>query len=73
MRLDRAKSELERLLGENAKILTAPRPDVGMRMPAGNDRNVVRGDDEHVIWPYTGEQWPDEALTYRQSIQSKCR
>lgn len=73
VRLDRAKSELERLLGENAKILTAPRPDVGMRMPAGNDRNVVRGDDEHVIWPYTGEQWPDEALTYRQSIQSKCR
>lgn len=72
-RIDRARGELDRLLGENAKILVAARPDVGMRMPAGSDRNVVRGDDEHVIWPFTGELWPDEAGSLRQSIRSKCR
>lgn len=72
-RLERARGELERLLGENAKILVAARPDVGLRMPADNDRNVVRGDDEHVIWPFTGELWADEAGSLRQSIRSKCR
>lgn len=72
-RIVRAATELERLLAENAKILAADRADVGMRMPAGTDKNVVRGDDEHVIWPFTGEFWADEAGSYRQSIQSKCR
>jgi tetratricopeptide (TPR) repeat protein len=72
-RLERTKSELDRLLGENMQILTAARPDVGVRMPAGTDKNVVHGDEEHVIWPFTGEIWPDEVGTYRQSISSKCR
>jgi hypothetical protein len=72
-RLERTKDELDRLLIENAKILIAARPVVGMRMPAGTDQNVVRGDDEHEIWPFTGEIWPDEARSYRQSIRSKCR
>jgi hypothetical protein len=42
-------------------------------MPAGSEKNLVSGDDEHVIWPFTGEFWSDEVGTYRQSIQSKCR
>lgn len=72
-RLARTVAELDRLLGENAKVLAETRPDVGVRMPAGTDKNVVRGDDEHVIWPFTAEYWSDEAGSYRQSIRSKCR
>jgi hypothetical protein len=72
-RLERAKRELDRLLAENLQILTATRPDVGVRMRGGTDKNVVHGDEEHVIWPFTGEIWPDEVGTYRQSISSKCR
>jgi tetratricopeptide (TPR) repeat protein len=72
-RIRRTVSELGRLLADNATLLATPRPDVGVRMPASTDKNVVRGDDEHVIWPFTGEYWPDEVGTYRQSIQSKCR
>lgn len=72
-RITRTVGELDRLLAENAKVLAATHPDVGVRMPGGTDQNVVRGDDEHVIWPFTGEYWPDEVGTYRQSIRSKCR
>lgn len=72
-RLERTKGELDRLLAENAKILTAARPDVGVRMRAGTEKNVVRSDEEHVIWPFTGEIWSDEVGSYRQSIPSKCR
>lgn len=72
-RIARTVAELDRLLADNAKMLSATRPDVGVRMPGGTDKNVVRGDDEHVIWPVTGEYWADEVGSYRQSIQSKCR
>ena len=34
--------------------------------------NIVRPDDEHVIWPFNGEYWRDELGFYRQTITSKC-
>ena len=34
--------------------------------------NVVKPDDEHVIWPFDGEYWRDELEFYRQTITSKC-
>lgn len=37
-----------------------------------SQRNVVKGDDEHVIWPFDGEYWRDELGFYRQTITSKC-
>jgi len=34
--------------------------------------NIVKPDDEHVIWPFKGEYWRDELGFYRQTITSKC-
>jgi tetratricopeptide (TPR) repeat protein len=34
--------------------------------------NIVKPDEEHVIWPYNGEYWRDELGFYRQTITSKC-
>jgi tetratricopeptide (TPR) repeat protein len=34
--------------------------------------NIVRPDEEHVIWPFDGEYWRDELGFYRQTITSKC-
>jgi hypothetical protein len=34
--------------------------------------NIVKPDDEHVIWPFKGEYWRDELGFYRQTIVSKC-
>ena len=37
-----------------------------------SQRNVVKGDQEHVVWPFNGEYWRDELGFYRQTITSKC-
>ena len=34
--------------------------------------NIVKPDEEHVIWPFDGEYWRDELGFYRQTITSKC-
>jgi hypothetical protein len=34
--------------------------------------NIVKPDEEHVIWPFNGEYWRDELGFYRQTIRSKC-
>ena len=34
--------------------------------------NIVRPDEEHVIWPFDGEYWRDELGFYRQTIVPKC-
>jgi hypothetical protein len=33
---------------------------------------VVKPDEEHVLWPFTGEYWRDELGFYRQVVTSKC-
>jgi hypothetical protein len=37
-----------------------------------SERNIVKPDEEHVIWPFEGEYWRDELGFYRQTITSKC-
>lgn len=37
-----------------------------------SERNIVKPDEEHVIWPFNGEYWRDELGFYRQTITSKC-
>jgi len=34
--------------------------------------NIVKPDEENVIWPLNGEYWRDELGFYRQTITSKC-
>ncbi len=37
-----------------------------------SEANIVKPDEEHVIWPFDGEYWRDELGFYRQTITSKC-
>jgi hypothetical protein len=37
-----------------------------------SERNIVKADEEHVIWPFKGEYWRDELGFYRQTITSRC-
>ena len=37
-----------------------------------SEANVVKPDEEHVIWPFDGEYWRDELGFYRQTITTKC-
>jgi hypothetical protein len=82
-RTKRRLDELNEHLRDNVRLLTGAmagqRGELDQtfapwRIPARDaDRNVVRADEEHVIWPFTGEFWSDEVGSYRQSIRSKCR
>jgi len=41
--------------------------------PGGRRGEEIRADDEHVIWPFTGEYWRDELGYYRVKIANKCQ
>jgi len=81
-RLARAIGELDERLRDDADLLAAAFAAKNGKLdlrtvpwrisPKASEKNVVTGDEEHVIWPWTGEIWADEAGSYRQSIQSKC-
>jgi tetratricopeptide (TPR) repeat protein len=82
-RVERALAALLGNLRTNTKLLDAAvagrrgaldEAQIPLRVPSqDSERNIVRADDEHVIWPYNGEQWRDEAGSYRQSLRSSCR
>jgi tetratricopeptide (TPR) repeat protein len=40
---------------------------VGKRPPP-----EIRVDDEHIVWPFTGEYWRDELGYYRVKVANKC-
>jgi len=40
---------------------------VGKRPPI-----EIRVDDEHIVWPFTGEYWRDELGYYRVKVANKC-
>ncbi|WP_394842421.1 hypothetical protein LZC95_35800 [Pendulispora brunnea] len=44
----------------------------GQVTAAESKANIVKPDEEHVIWPFDGEYWRDELGFYRQTITSKC-
>jgi len=81
-RYQRNLDELNEHLRNNAKILidiNAARRNQLDAAIAGSQvsvqesqRNVVRPDEEHVIWPFDGEYWRDELGFFRQTITSKC-
>ena len=74
--------ELNEHLRDSSKILidiTAAKRNqldadiAGSQLSQGeSERNIVKPDEEHVIWPFDGEYWRDELGFYRQTITSKC-
>jgi hypothetical protein len=81
-RYQRNLDELNEHLRDSSKILidiTAAKRNqldaaiAGSQVTAQeSERNIVKPDEEHVIWPFDGEYWRDELGFYRQTITSKC-
>jgi hypothetical protein len=81
-RYQRNLDELNEHLRDSAKILidiTAAQRNQLDATIAGSQvsqaegkANIVKPDEEHVIWPFDGEYWRDELGFYRQTITSKC-
>lgn len=44
-------------------------------MKSGSERRAeeIRVDDEHNIWPFTGEYWRDELGYYRVRVRNRCQ
>ena len=81
-RYQRNLDELNEHLRDSAKILidiTAAKRNQLDAAIAGSqvtvqesERNIVKPDEEHVIWPFDGEYWRDELGFYRQQVTSQC-
>jgi hypothetical protein len=81
-RYQRNLDELNEHLRDSAKILidiTAAQRNqldqaiAGSQVTAAESKaNIVKPDEEHVLWPFNGEYWRDELGFYRQTITSKC-
>lgn len=81
-RYQRNLDELNEHLRNSAKILidiTAAQRNqldaamAGAQVSAAESKaNIVKPDEEHVIWPFNGEYWRDELGFYRQTITSRC-
>ena len=81
-RYERNLKDLEENLRNGTKILvdvTAAQRHMldqelekGLVTPEESKANIVKPDEEHVIWPFNGEYWRDELGFYRQTITSKC-
>jgi hypothetical protein len=81
-RYERNLSDLNEQLRNGQKILiditAAQRNQLDQAIVGGqvtveeSKANIVKPDDEHVIWPFNGEYWRDELGFYRQTITSKC-
>lgn len=81
-RYQRNLDELNEHLRDSAKILiditSAKRNQLDAAIAGSqitvqeSERNIVKPDEEHVIWPFDGEYWRDELGFYRQTITSKC-
>ncbi len=81
-RYQRNLDELNEHLRDSAKILiditAAQRNQLDQALAgsqvtqAESKANIVKPDEEHVLWPFNGEYWRDELGFYRQTITSKC-
>ncbi len=81
-RYQRNLDELSSHLRDSAKILiditAAQRNELDQAIAGGQvtqaegKANVVKPDEEHIVWPFEGEYWRDELGFYRQTITSKC-
>jgi len=80
-RLDRLRKEIQQLLVRANNILyevnnvKLGRISAKMRGEQQKFRVTlqrVKVDDEHVIWPFTGEYWKDELGYYRFQVRNRC-
>ncbi len=81
-RYQRNLDELNEHLRDASKIIiditAAERNQLDVAIQGGrvteaeSKANIVRPDEEHVVWPFDGEYWRDELGFYRQTITSKC-
>lgn len=81
-RYQRNLDELNEHLRDSAKILiditAAKRNELSKELVGSqltvqeSERNIVKPDEEHVIWPFREGYWRDELGFYRQTITSKC-
>ena len=81
-RYERNLADLNEQLRNGQKILiditAAQRNQLDQALAGGqvtaeeSKANIVKPDEEHVIWPFQGEYWRDELGFYRQTITSKC-
>ncbi len=58
------KGDLEQEVQQEQQIV----PGAGPVRRAEN----IRADDEHYMWPFTGEYWKDELGYYRVKVANKC-
>jgi TolA-binding protein len=63
--LQGAKGDLETEVQEEQQIIKQQGP--------GKRLEEIRADDEHYMWPFTGEYWRDELGYYRVKIGNKCQ
>jgi tetratricopeptide (TPR) repeat protein len=68
------KIEFEILQGAKGDLETEVQQEQQVTRQAGPQRRAedIRADDEHDMWPFTGEYWRDELGYYRVKIVNKC-
>src|SRR4029077_15798916 len=67
------KIEYEILQGEKGALEQEVIAEQQIGKTTGGRRaDAIRVDDEHNIWPFTGEYWRDELGYYRVRIVNKC-
>ena len=80
-RLSRLRKEIQLLLVRannilyevnNVKIGRISAKMRGEQMKIKVTLQKVKVDDEHVIWPFTGEYWKDELGYYRFQVRNRC-
>ena len=68
------KIEYEIIQGERGNVeeeIGTESVDQPDRRPSGAPTEI-RVDDEHIVWPFTGEYWRDELGYYRVKVANKC-
>ena len=67
------KIEYEIIQGESGNVEEEIGRSSRSSGPAASGRaEEIRVDDEHIVWPFTGEYWRDELGYYRVKVANKC-
>ncbi len=67
------KIEYEIIQGERGNVEEEIGTESQINRTVGKRRvEEIRVDDEHIVWPFTGEYWRDELGYYRVKVANKC-